>query len=112
MSRRKRLNLVGASLDFFGDAPAVAPVVVEKKAVKPVLTQTAASLRKRLRIKVDNCDDVAPWPSWDGLDSELAAHPDVHRGIRAALEHSKWYEPTAVQMQAVPCLLARRDTLV
>ncbi|KAJ1457897.1 P-loop containing nucleoside triphosphate hydrolase protein [Pelagophyceae sp. CCMP2097] len=123
MGKKSRLN-VPASLDFFGDdagAAAAAPAPATKGPVRPpkaaaasaaAALQQIASLRKRLRIKVSSGDDVAPWPSWSSLDAALSGDAAVAKGLRTALEASEWYEPTAVQMQAVPALISRRDTLV
>ncbi|KAJ8612252.1 hypothetical protein CTAYLR_002895 [Chrysophaeum taylorii] len=137
-----RVVYPATSLDFFGEeAPESAPesevqeapprkkvrrtppttTTTEKK--KDVETNKSAqqqaeelaALRRRLRIKVSGEDVPAPWVSWDELFGALEGLGAKRAEIKALgdrLEASEWTEPTPVQMQAGPTLLARRDAVV
>ena len=107
-----------ASLDFFGESPAPAAAAPAAAAAAPNTLKVVArgadewkeedvrSFRKRLRLKVES-EDVCvprPWASWsDG------AMEDVLFG---ALEAFEWRNPTAVQSQSCPVLMAGADALV
>ena len=107
-----------ASLDFFGESPAPAAAAPAAAAAAPNTLKVVASgadewkeedvrsFRKRLRLKVESEDECVPrpWASWsDG------AMEDVLFG---ALEAFEWRNPTAVQSQSCPVLMAGADALV
>lgn len=99
-----------SSLDFFGDSSKPEDSPPDKRASPPERTKATSSsssessgLRRRLRLQVEGDDVPSLWTTWDAVP---------HGGLRRAIEASKWTEPTAVQMQAVPTLYKRRDAVV
>lgn len=116
------------SLDFFSDSPDAG--AEDKKSHKAVARQKKHSVhrqpkrqqeedidvfRRQVRVKVSGEDVPGPWASWNDLSSAMRSAGCDRRSIRAVrsnLEASSWREPTAVQMQAGPTMVAGRDALV
>jgi hypothetical protein len=65
------------------------------------------TFRNKLRIKVKGDNVANPITSF----SAMPLHTAVKATILAGIEGSRWKEPTAVQMQAIPLLLEGRDVL-
>ena len=61
----------------------------------------------RLQIKVKGSQIPQPVPTFD----EMAISPEIKPVILRNIEASDWKEPTPIQMQAIPILLANRDIL-
>jgi ATP-dependent RNA helicase DDX52/ROK1 len=80
--------------------------------------QTAA-FRNALHIRIANKHDpdlADPMVSFNDMNCpDWFSNQSLFRGTKIALlrntEASKWKEPTAIQMQAIPCLLAKRDVI-
>lgn len=65
------------------------------------------AFRNRLRIRVKGSSVVNPCPTFQEMKIDGALKPSLLRNIEA----SKWKEPTPIQMQSIPVLLANRDIL-
>lgn len=76
-----------------------------EKAAQETLEQEAL-FRKQMRISVTG-DEV---PSPVGSFEELQLSAD-QRWLRSGIESAGWTEPTPIQMQAIPVLMAGRDLL-
>jgi ATP-dependent RNA helicase DDX52/ROK1 len=63
--------------------------------------------RNRLRIRVKGASVVNPCPTFQEMKIDGALKTSLLRNIEA----SKWKEPTPIQMQSIPVLLANRDIL-
>jgi ATP-dependent RNA helicase DDX52/ROK1 len=56
-------------------------------------------------------------PTWwtqqsgDGSDDNLKLFEQLRKVILVNIEQGRWKEPTPIQMQAIPCLLERRDLI-
>lgn len=61
----------------------------------------------RLQIKVKGSQIPRPVPTFD----EMAISPEIKPVLLRNIEASDWKEPTPIQMQAIPILLANRDLL-
>ncbi|XP_037076050.1 probable ATP-dependent RNA helicase DDX52 [Pollicipes pollicipes] len=68
---------------------------------------TAEKLRKLHRLHVLGTDVPAPVTSFDDMSDRLGVQPQIVANLRAA----GYFEPTPVQMQAVPVMLERREVL-
>ena len=68
---------------------------------------TAQQLRKQHRLHVQGSDVPAPVATFDELSGRLGVRPQIVDNLRAA----GYFEPTPVQMQAVPVMLERRELL-
>lgn len=69
--------------------------------------EAVSAFRRKLHIKVEGADPPDPAPEFSVL--ELA--PKCRRWLLGNCEKSAWKEPTAVQMQAIPAMLEKRDVL-
>lgn len=122
-----RVTSPAPSLDFFGDSAddgaedKKSAIAAAKKKhnmrsqAKRQLEEDMEEFRRRVRVKVSGEDVPSPWASWNDLSSAMRSTGCTHRSIKAMrsnLEASSWREPTAVQMQAGPTIVAGRDTLV
>eukprot|EP00605_Chrysophyceae_sp_TOSAG23-4_P001324 GSChrysophyteH1.ASY1.ANO1.1441.1 assembled CDS len=74
-------------------------------------TETANALRNSLSIRVRDMSskESIPHPAVNFDDMDL--HHSIKKVVLSNIEKSAWKEPTAIQMQAIPCLLSGRDVL-
>lgn len=91
-------------------ATATSPSAAEEEEEPQQLTsaEQVNGFRRRLGIKVRGERVPAPAPEFAAMDF----HPSVRTALLRNIEQSCWKEPSPVQMQAVPALLAGRDVLV
>lgn len=76
-------------------------------AARPTSLQAANVLRKRQKIKVSG-RAPAPMLTFGGLAHQYALPQRLMRNLQQA----GWHQPSAVQQQAIPALLAGRELLV
>lgn len=65
------------------------------------------AFRNRLRIRVKGSRAMNPCPTFEEMSIDSSLKPALLRNIEA----SQWKEPTPIQMQSIPILLAGRDIL-
>ena len=65
------------------------------------------AFRNRLNIRVKGNDICSPCSSFRFMNIHQYVKPTVLENI----ELGKWKEPTPIQMQAIPCLIAGRDIM-
>lgn len=86
---------------------------------KQVHKEQIAAFRRSMSIRVANKHDIElpdPMPSFSELTPpSWWSRGDSFRGISAAIQRNieagKWKEPTAIQMQSIPALMAKRDLI-
>lgn len=115
VSKRLSSEELAPELDFFGEASKkqkLSSPVTEEKSKKRKRTNAEAEnidaqlLRKRFRINVTGNNPSAPLSSFDDLAKFNA--PDY---LAANIDKFNFSNPTPVQMQAIPAILAKRDVL-
>lgn len=97
----------------------VEKAVKVKDQVESIDIENVNAFRKQLRIRVRGSDVPAPSPTFsrqallqDGLSSsERDQQSHVATLLLGNIESSKYTEPTAIQMQSIPAMLAERDVL-
>ena len=65
------------------------------------------AFRNRMAIKVKGNNPPKPIPTFYSMDMEK----DLKNVIISNIEKSDWKEPTPIQMQGIPSMLAGRDVL-
>jgi superfamily II DNA/RNA helicase len=79
----------------------------EDSAVKLGKDEEVNAFRNRMQIKVKGNNPPKPIPTFYSMDMEK----DLKNVIISNIEKSDWKEPTPIQMQGIPSLLAGRDVL-
>jgi ATP-dependent RNA helicase DDX52/ROK1 len=88
----------------------------EKQAL--IHQEQIAAFRRSMSIKLSNKhgvpDPIASFkeiacPAWWAVDD--ASFTNTYRSISQNVEAGKWKEPTSIQMQAIPAILARKDLI-
>lgn len=75
--------------------------------------EEVAAFRHRLKINVEGNEVPDPIQTFDEMnEDDLAIGGSTKHVLLQNIEKSAYKEPTAVQMQAIPALLDRRDVLV
>jgi ATP-dependent RNA helicase DDX52/ROK1 len=95
------------------DTRTVDPAAAEARKHEQEIAQAAAALkrfRKSMGIKVSGNDVAPPMESFHDMElPQEASH--MHRVLLENIERSKYIDPTPVQMQSIPVMLAGRDIM-